>query len=452
MRLLAFPGPAVVVAAALVGVSANVVAADTGTVAVPAEVVLAAPAPDVVAPLRVRAPLPAGEQDHDTYVLATDFDARVFASSRRDTWGLGAIRRGTILPGETRSSSRGCPGGQWVELEAGGLVCTNDGVTLLESPETPDRLTLAPDLSAPLPYRYAKVTVLGAPRFGRLPTVQEERAVDDGKSVEGLGVTRTEGIYFMAVDRPVERDGQVFWRSVEGQLVREEDLALVRTPRMRGEALSGPMLPLAFLHLADAPAFELGDGKAHPIGMAEHRARFVVASEARVENQSFVLSSDGLALRREDVRVARRIDRPSGVGTDERWIHVDLDEQTLVAYEGDLPVYATLVATGQPGYDTPDGLYRVRRKYVSRRMRGPDPDHGTYDIEEVPWVMYYHGGFALHGAYWHDEFGKTRSHGCTNVPPADARWLFLWSAPEIPRGWHGTHEAGTHVWFTRAGH
>jgi lipoprotein-anchoring transpeptidase ErfK/SrfK len=131
-------------------------------------------------------------------------------------------------------------------------------------------------------------------------------------------------------------------------------------------------------------------------------------------------------------------------------MHVDLDAQVLVAYEGDRPVFATLVATGKKGYRTPTGFYRIRRKYVARRMQGPDPDHGRYDIGDVPWTMYYHGGLAIHGAYWHDAFGAVRSHGCTNVPPQAARWLFQWSDPEIPRGWKGIHEAGTWVYFTRA--
>jgi len=82
-------------------------------------------------------------------------------------------------------------------------------------------------------------------------------------------------------------------------------------------------------------------------------------------------------------------------------------------------------------------------------MTGPDPDTGTYDIAEVPWALYYQGGYALHGAYWHDEFGTVRSHGCTNVPPSAARWLFEWTSPEIPEGWHANFEAGTRVAFTR---
>ena len=80
-----------------------------------------------------------------------------------------------------------------------------------------------------------------------------------------------------------------------------------------------------------------------------------------------------------------------------------------------------------------------------------DPDAGTYAVEQVPWTMYYWGSFALHGAYWHDEFGNVRSHGCTNIPPIDARWLFYWSEPPLPTGWHAeVGLRGPWVYFTRA--
>ena len=78
------------------------------------------------------------------------------------------------------------------------------------------------------------------------------------------------------------------------------------------------------------------------------------------------------------------------------------------------------------------------------------PTDGSYDIDQVPYTMYYWGSLALHGAYWHDDFGKVRSHGCTNLPPHDARWLFRWASPTLPHGWHGRVRArGPHVYMTR---
>jgi hypothetical protein len=73
----------------------------------------------------------------------------------------------------------------------------------------------------------------------------------------------------------------------------------------------------------------------------------------------------------------------------------------------------------------------------------------AYSIEDVPWTMYFQGSYALHAAFWHDRFGSSRSHGCVNLSPADARWLFEWSTPTLPSGWHGVvatrSQSGTYV-------
>ncbi|HET6612892.1 MAG TPA: L,D-transpeptidase, partial [Kofleriaceae bacterium] len=116
--------------------------------------------------------------------------------------------------------------------------------------------------------------------------------------------------------------------------------------------------------------------------------------------------------------------------------------------EGDTPVFSTLVSSGKPGHDTPTGLYRVERKYLYKTMRGEDKN-GPYSVQEVPWTMYFHDAYAVHGAYWHDVFGRPRSHGCVNVPPADARWLYYWSEPALPRGWSSMYNRlGIHIYIT----
>ena len=60
-----------------------------------------------------------------------------------------------------------------------------------------------------------------------------------------------------------------------------------------------------------------------------------------------------------------------------------------------------------------------------------------YSIQDVPYVQYYDGSYALHGAFWHNNFGREQSHGCVNLSPTDAKHLFFWSEPSLPRGWHG---------------
>ena len=74
---------------------------------------------------------------------------------------------------------------------------------------------------------------------------------------------------------------------------------------------------------------------------------------------------------------------------------------------------------------------------MTATMDGDVAADGPYSIEDVPWIMYFQGSYALHGAFWHGNFGHNMSHGCVNLSPADARTLFMWSEPRLPDGWHG---------------
>jgi hypothetical protein len=125
--------------------------------------------------------------------------------------------------------------------------------------------------------------------------------------------------------------------------------------------------------------------------------------------------------------------RPDGVGPDEKWVEINLAEQVLIAYEGDTPVFATLVATGRRNFETEKGLYRVWSKVREGPMQWEDSTT-PYSLANVPYIMYFNQGQGLHAAYWHDAFGTVRSAGCVNLSPHDAHWLFHWAGPELPEG------------------
>jgi hypothetical protein len=135
-----------------------------------------------------------------------------------------------------------------------------------------------------------------------------------------------------------------------------------------------------------------------------------------------------------ELRVARITRRPQGVVPGERWIDVDLDEQVMVAYEGDVAIYATMVSGGR-GRSTPTGIHRISKKIARTRMKAPDVALGHWDVPDVPFAMRFRKYYAVHGAYWHDGFGKPRSQGCVNLSPRDARFVFEWSEPHVPDGW-----------------
>jgi L,D-transpeptidase catalytic domain len=131
------------------------------------------------------------------------------------------------------------------------------------------------------------------------------------------------------------------------------------------------------------------------------------------------------------------------VGAGARWPDVDLDEQVLVAYEGETPVYATLVTTGGRGHETPEGVFRIWIKFAETDMTGRMGDD-AYLVSLVPWTMFFQDDFALHTAYWHDRFGEPASHGCVNLAPQDARALYQWSEPQVPTGWAMAYDSASH--------
>jgi lipoprotein-anchoring transpeptidase ErfK/SrfK len=113
--------------------------------------------------------------------------------------------------------------------------------------------------------------------------------------------------------------------------------------------------------------------------------------------------------------------------SDQRWIQVNLTTQRLTAWEGGKPVYAVIISSGKKSTPTLLGVFKIESKYKSVRMQGKD-----YDVPDVPYAMYYDGGYAIHGAYWHRKFGTPITHGCINVAPNHAKWLFQWASIGTP--------------------
>ncbi|MBN2256644.1 MAG: L,D-transpeptidase [Anaerolineaceae bacterium] len=133
--------------------------------------------------------------------------------------------------------------------------------------------------------------------------------------------------------------------------------------------------------------------------------------------------------RRTLKRVLVNTTPPDGVFGD-RWIEVNLDEQTLAVYDRRELVFATLIATGLDPFFTRPGLFQIQQKKELETMSGAfEADRSDYYyLEDVPWTMYYDQNRALHGAYWRTIFGYPQSHGCINLSPGDAHWLYDWAS------------------------
>jgi hypothetical protein len=113
------------------------------------------------------------------------------------------------------------------------------------------------------------------------------------------------------------------------------------------------------------------------------------------------------------------------------WIDIDLSNQWLTAYEGDTPVFGAAVSTGIDGYYTPTGDYSILWKLDYETMVGED-----YYLPDVPYVMYFDNYLAIHGTYWHENFGSPSSHGCVNLPIWAAGWLYEWAGYGTPVSIH----------------
>ena len=156
----------------------------------------------------------------------------------------------------------------------------------------------------------------------------------------------------------------------------------------------------------------------------------IFAREEDAEGNVWYLIGPRQWLRQEFVAMFAPARRPFGVR--DRWVAVDLFEQTLIAYEDDAPVFATLVSSGLPEWSTNEGIFEIWARLDRDSMSGATGAPDAYALQDVPWTMYFDGSISLHGAYWHDDFGYRRSHGCVNLSISDARWLYEWTAQSEP--------------------
>lgn len=113
--------------------------------------------------------------------------------------------------------------------------------------------------------------------------------------------------------------------------------------------------------------------------------------------------------------------------SEERWIEVNISEQRLTAWEGNTPVSSVTVSTGRADEPTLPGVFAIQTKQEKAWMQGDN-----YEIPNVPYTMFYSGNYAIHGTYWHHNFGTPVSNGCVNVPVDQAAWLFNWASVGTP--------------------
>ncbi|RMF51065.1 MAG: murein L,D-transpeptidase [Anaerolineae bacterium] len=118
-------------------------------------------------------------------------------------------------------------------------------------------------------------------------------------------------------------------------------------------------------------------------------------------------------------------------------LEVRLAQQIVIAYEYDRPVFMARAATGavfsNGNFTTPIGRHYTKHKRPSRHMAAGEIGSNGYDLPGVPWVSYItKKGVAFHGTYWHNDYGRPRSHGCINLTPKASKWIYRWTLPTVP--------------------
>lgn len=334
----------------------------------------------------------------------------------------GTVRVGTRLPFEARVRGEGCPGGEWYRVGPEAYVCE----TLVEpSSEAPAGVDVAAPASGRLLLReHAFVASDGTWAYSRPDDYfRDEWAESLGR---GFGI---------AVIERADRDGVRFLRGASGFWVSEDDVRYARGSSLTGVELEGGVLDVAWVRRGGARIREVVGERARSRVVRRAGAREVL--RVRGELAGHLLRVDEGAVAPRDVQRPTPSAPPDGVGDDEAWIDVELESQTLVLYRGATPVFATLVSTGRAAHATPTGTFRIWVKLAEDGMDDLERTdaESNYLIEAVPWVQYFSEGVALHAAFWHDDFGRTHSHGCVNLAPSDAARLFRATAPALPPGW-----------------
>ncbi|RZV55528.1 MAG: murein L,D-transpeptidase [Deltaproteobacteria bacterium] len=340
------------------------------------------------------------------------------SSSRR----RGTVGAGTRLGFTRRVFGEGCSTGVWYETSDELFICEGHvQPSGLPPGATRDELT---GPGARLPQRYAFVRFDGTRAYAHPSDYfrnDYSEALGKGYGIVITGKQVYEGVEFI-------RTRRYLW-------IERGSVHFVDGSPFTGEKLRhGELLDVAWVSPRPAKLHATPNGRALK-RLDRHQA-------VRIESSRGAWSqlAGGGWMRNADLARAGLVEPPEGVGATDRWIDIDIDEQVLVAYEGRQPTFATLVSTGRNSKqsETPLGVFQIWAKLEYSDMddiERTDVDK-NYSIQDVPWVQFFKGSYGFHAAFWHNDFGRRRSHGCINLSPADARYLFQFSQPVLPPGWN----------------
>jgi hypothetical protein len=269
-----------------------------------------------------------------------------------------------------------------------------------------------------LPFQYLKVDGDGIPIYPSLQAAQTR---------SGSHRTLPPGFLFLTYeDTIVTESGETFYQVDAGEYIRADRVSRITPPRLQGFAFSRtPSRPFGWVISGTYTRTAPGEGAPFSEHWLGRWAVVQVYQSLEVDGLTwYMVGPDEWVEQRLLALVFPDPQKPEGV-EGERWISINLYEQTVAAYEKGELVYAALASTGRQGAWTQPGTFQVWAKLERDDMTGGLAEFDSfYFLEDVPWVLYFDKARALHGTYWHTQFGYPTSRGCVNLSPADARWFF----------------------------
>jgi len=275
------------------------------------------------------------------------------------------------------------------------------------------------------------------------------------KDSDGTVAKRMVKGFFVAVDKTFGWNNRTWYKTTSGLVAPTDRMYLVKPPDSRGIDFPAGAKQVGFITASKASKYELDpEGKKAKVtgSIARFSAFGLTGETATLQTVVYRKTTEGWWMKGIDGTFTEPGAPPDGLAPGEKWVDVNLTRKTLVAMEGDRPVFATLVSPGRRSkskkkdHPTKTGVFRIREKHIAVTMDGDGTVAGDlpYSIEDVPFVAYYDGSYALHGAFWHNNFGREMSHGCVNLSPLDAKRVFFWTEPRVPRGWHAVWASSEH--------
>ncbi len=277
-----------------------------------------------------------------------------------------------------------------------------------------------------LPKKYAQIIEQPAPVYGvpwmDLSNKKPKRLIDGG-------------FIWVSLESPVGiKSGNCTWYQINDQeFMQEKYMAFYEPSTFKGIDLRQKELDGLFGWLVLDTYTSLTPGKQDYLEgeLIEKHTLVKILATILINGKKWLKLAEKKWVDGTRVALITSAQRPNKIPPGANWIDINIYEQVLCAYEGDKMIYATLISSGLPSFDTPSGVFRIWGKAKMRKMSGGEKGKDYYFLEDVPYQMYFSHGVAIHAAYWHNNFGIRQSHGCVNVSPRDAKWLFEWTSPKV---------------------